>query len=105
MAVLTFKSNEYNTFPPVVMDYARYVSVIKGNSEKTVCEYLLDIRTFLRFMKTKDQQTKPTAAEFEKISISDVTIEDIKAVRVYDVIDYLMFVNYERENSPTTRMR
>ena len=98
MAVLTFKSNEYNTVPRVVKDYARYVSVIKGNSEKTVCEYLLDIRTFLRFMK-------PTAAEFEKISISDVTIEDIKAVRDYDVIDYLMFVNYERENSPTTRMR
>ena len=75
MAVLTFKSSEYATFPPILKDYARYVTVIKGNSEKTVCEYLLDIRTFFRFMKTKDLPEKPARSEFEKITISDVTLE------------------------------
>ena len=48
MAVLTFKSEEFKTFPTVLRDYASYLAAIKGNSEKTVCEYLLDLRTFFR---------------------------------------------------------
>ena len=49
MSVLTFKSDEFKTFPTVLRDYASYTAVIKGNSEKTVCEYLLDLRTFFRY--------------------------------------------------------
>ena len=48
MSVLTFKSDEFKTFPAVLRDYASYVAVIKVNDEKTVCEYLLDFRTFFR---------------------------------------------------------
>ena len=54
MAVLTFKSDEYRAFPAVLKEYASYTAAIKGNSEKTVCEYLLDLRTFFRFIKFKD---------------------------------------------------
>ena len=43
MAVLTFKSEEYKTFPQILRDYASHNMAIKGNSEKTVCEYLLDL--------------------------------------------------------------
>ena len=46
MSVLTFKSDEFRTFPIVLREYASYMNAIKGNSEKTVCEYLLDLRTF-----------------------------------------------------------
>ena len=54
MSVLTMKSEEYKTFPTVLREYAEYTVVIKGNSEKTVCEYLLDLRTFFRFMITRN---------------------------------------------------
>jgi len=105
MAVLTFKSEEFQTFPAILKEYARYMAVIKGNSEKTVCEYLLDLRTFFRFLKSRSLFPVPDKKEFEKISISDVTLDDAKAVRSDDIIEYLMFANFERENSATTRMR
>ena len=103
MSVLTFKSDEYKTFPPFLRDYASYVAMIKGNSEKTVCEYLLDIRTFFRYMKTKDCDCTPE--EFERISIRDLTLHDAEVITPQNVIDFLMFVGFERENNTTTRMR
>ena len=105
MAVLTLKGPEFDTFPPILQDYARYIAVIKGNAEKTVCEYLLDLRTFFRYQKCKKNGSVPDKSEFEHISIADVTLEDARAVRTEDIIQYLMFVNFERENSTTTRMR
>ena len=49
MAVLTLKGEALKDFPPLVRDFATYKSVIMGISEKTVCEYLLDLRTFFRY--------------------------------------------------------
>ena len=105
MSVLTFKSEEFKTFPPLLRDYASYLAVIKGNSEKTVCEYLLDLRTFFRFMKMRKNGDSLSLDEFEKISISDIGIEDIREVSAQHIIDYLMFAGFERSNNTTTRMR
>ena len=104
MAVLTLKGEEIKTFPPILRDYATHLSVIKGNSEKTVCEYLLDLRTFFRYLKVRDDEI-PAADEFERISIQDVTADAAKAVTSNDILKYLMFTNLERQNSSTTRMR
>ena len=103
MSVLTFKSPEFKTFPTFLRDYASYVAMIKGNSEKTVCEYLLDIRTFFRYIKTKDSDFTPE--EFENISIKDLTVQDAEAVTTQNIIDFLMFTSFERDNNTTTRMR
>ena len=105
MSVLTFKSEEFKTFPPILREYASYVSTIKGNSEKTVCEYLLDLRTFFRFYITKRDLFSPKSDEFEKISIKDIGIDDVRAVTTENIIEFLMFTNFERENNTTTRMR
>ena len=105
MSVLTFKSDEFKTFPTVLRDYASYTAVIKGNSEKTVCEYLLDLRTFFRFMIMRKNGDSLSGEEFEKISIRDIGIEEIREVTPQNIIDYLMFAGFERSNSTTTRMR
>ena len=105
MSVLTFRSSEYETFPPIMKEYARYQHVIKGNSEKTVCEYLLDVRTFFRYLKSRNEGTIPDKQEFEKISISDITLADTEKIRQDDILEYMMFARSERENSSTTRMR
>ena len=105
MSVLTFKSDEFKTFPQFLRDYASYTAVIKGNSEKTVCEYLLDLRTFFRFMIMRKRGISLTPDEFEKISISDMTLADIQDVSTQNIIDYLMFAGFERANNTTTRMR
>ncbi|MBQ3016896.1 MAG: tyrosine recombinase XerC [Clostridia bacterium] len=105
MAVLTLHSPEYQTFPPIIKDYANYVSVIKGNSEKTVCEYLLDIRTFFRYIKARNSGSIPSKEEFIQISISDLTLDDIKKIGQNDILEYLVFTRSERSNGSTTRMR
>ena len=51
MSVLTLKNDnpEFKTFPAILQEYAHHIHVVKGNSDKTACEYLLDLRTFFRF--------------------------------------------------------
>lgn len=105
MSVLTFKSEEFKTFPQFLRDYASYLAVIKGNSEKTVCEYLLDLRTFFRFITMRRTGLTLDADEFEKISIRNMTINDIRDISAQNIIDYLMFAGFERANNTTTRMR
>ncbi len=105
MAVLTLKSKEYDKFPKLLKEYAAYMIAIRGNSEKTVCEYLLDLRTFFRFMIMNDRKEKLTRDEFEKISILDFDLEEIKKINTEKILEFLIFAGYDRDNSPTTRMR
>ena len=105
MAVLTYNSEEYMTFPPILREYASYLVAIKGNSEKTVCEYLLDLRTFFRYVKCRNEGSIPNKTDFTKISISDLTLDDIAKIKQQDIIEYLVFALTERTNNPTTRMR
>lgn len=105
MAVMTFKSADYKALPSFLKDYASYLAAIKGNSEKTVCEYLLDLRTFFRYYKANRECLDLTAEEFEKLSISDITIKDVNEVSAQNIINFLMYAGYDRKNSTTTRMR
>lgn len=105
MSVLTFKSEEFQTFPKIIREYASYVSTIRGNSEKTVCEYMLDLRTFFRYYKVQRQGGDIARMQPEEISISDLTLEDVAAVRSTDIIEFLIYVGFERENTTTTRLR
>lgn len=105
MAVLTLRGEEIKTFPDVLREYAAYTFAIKGNSEKTICEYLLDLRTFFRFMITKWEDITPDIDEFEKISIKNISEDDVRRVTQKNIIEYLMFASSERSNSATTRMR
>ena len=105
MAVLTLKSSEFKTFPQFLQDYAMYNTAIKGISEKTICEYLLDIRTFFRYITCENQNINVEEADFDKISISNLTLDDAKAIRDTDIIKFLVFAKTTRVNSATTRMR
>lgn len=105
MSVLKLKSEEFLTFPVFLRDYARYQTGIKGNSEKTVCEYLLDLRTFFRYMKIKGEGKDVYVTEFEGVSILDLTENAIKRVTTTDILEFLIYARVERDNSGNTRMR
>lgn len=105
MSVLTFKSDEFKTFPSLLREYASTMAVVRGNSEKTVCEYLLDLRTFFRFYIMKRDDLDLDADEFEKISIKAIDVEDLKNITSSFILEYLLYTGYERKNSSTTRSR
>ena len=61
---------DLKTLPPLVREFASYKSVVQNASEKTVSEYLLDLRTFFRFMLARDMKIDVLSEDFEKIDIS-----------------------------------
>lgn len=105
MSQMTFESADYKALPLFLRDYAGYTSTIKGNSKKTVCEYLLDLRTFFRFIKMRRLGEELEEDEFEALSISELTIEDADSVTSQNILDFLIHIGQKRKNSPTTRMR
>ncbi len=105
MAVLTFKSSEFKTFPPILREYAGYMVTIKGSSEKTVCEYLLDLRTFFRYIKAGDDILSLTREDLEKIEISDLTIETVGNVTTATIYEFLAYAKGFLDNNSSTRMR
>jgi site-specific recombinase XerD len=105
MAVLTFKSDEYKSFPAILKEYASHMHVIKGNSEKTICEYLMDLRTFFRYTKMMASGEQVYGEDFEKISISDLTVDDIRKIRSTDIIEFIIYTKMERDNGTSARMR
>ena len=105
MAVLTFKSPEFQKFPPVLKKYANYMHVIKGNSEKTVCEYLMDLRTFFRYYKMSEECLSLSPEELEKVDISDISLEDVNSVGYDMIVEFLAYTATDRKNNSTTRNR
>ena len=105
MAVLTMKSEEFKTFPSYLKEYASYMTAIRGKAEKTVCEYLLDLRTFFRYTIMIKEGKDLTPEEFEKISISSITFEDIAEVKYETIVSFLGYTAFQRNNNTSTRNR
>ncbi len=105
MAVLTLKSAEMAQFPEIVREFASYKSVIEACSEKTVCEYLLDLRTFFRYMEARRLFIDVESEEFNEIDISNIDLEYIKKIKTENVYEYLMFANQSRGNGWAARSR
>jgi site-specific recombinase XerD len=53
----------------------------------------------------RKSNSSPTKEEFESISISDIGLDDIREIAPQNIIDFLMFIGFERSNNTTTRMR
>ena len=105
MAVMTMKSEDYKALPSYLKDYANFMKVVRGKSEKTICEYLLDLRTFFRYTRMIDRDLDLSQEEFEKIDINDLSIDEISKVTYHTLVNFLGYVATERENNTSTRNR
>ena len=107
MSTLRIKSSnpEFKTFPRFLQDYANFLTGIEAKSEKTVCEYLLDLRTFFRYVIMTESDQPIGLDEMEKISISHLTLEDINRINTQTIVDFLAFARTDLENNNTTRNR
>ena len=107
MATLRLKSDnvEFQTFPRFLRDYANYLTVIEGKSEKTVCEYLLDLRTFFRYMIMVEDDLILSIDELEKISIKHLSLNDVNRVDTSLIVNFLAYARNDRNNSSSTRNR
>ncbi|OQB15893.1 MAG: Tyrosine recombinase XerD [Firmicutes bacterium ADurb.Bin193] len=90
--------------PRMLRTFLSYMDTIKGKSKNTSKEYFYDLRTFFRFLKIHNGLV-PKNAEFDKISIDDVTPEMVSSVTLDDLYEYMAFINRNRRNSASSRAR
>ena len=64
---------QYSDCPQVVRDFLTYHETIKGQSDKTISEYYLDLRMFLRFIKLM-RNDMPINTRLDDIPIKDIDI-------------------------------
>lgn len=86
----------YSDCPQILREFLSYHETIKGQSQKTICEYYLDLRIFLRFMKLiKDEM--PYSTPLDSISIRSVDLEFIKTITLTDIFDFLSYLANDRK--------
>ena len=105
MAVMTMKNDEFKSLPPHLKEYANFQKGVRGRSEKTICEYLLDLRTFFRYTRMVKSGEYLDKKEFEEIDISDLSLNEIAEVKLLTIHNFLGYMANERENNTSTRSR
>ena len=63
---------EMEKLPEILREYAATKIAIDGLSERTVSEYLIDLRTFFRFTEAKRLNIQYNSPEFKDIDITGV---------------------------------
>lgn len=85
----------YQDCPLPLRDFLTYHENIKGQSQKTIQEYYLDLRMFLRFMVLVKNEM-PYDIALETISIKHVDLKFLEAITTSDVFDFLSYLANDR---------
>lgn len=91
----------YSDCPLILREFLSYHETIKGQSQKTISEYYLDLRLFLRFMKLVKNEM-PYHSDLNVIPIKDVDLQFIRTITTTDIFDFLSYLANDRivnENS------
>lgn len=89
----------YSDCPQVLREFLIYHENIKGQSPKTISEYYLDLRMFLRFIKLMRSEM-PVRTILDMIPIQDIDIDFIREITTSDVFDFLSYLARDRTAHP-----
>ena len=93
------------SFPPLIRDFARYKDVVQGCSSKTVNEYLLDLRTFCRWLTASRAGLPTEGEEFEAADLTGLDTAFFEGVGTGEIYDFLAYVKEGRDNENRTVAR
>ena len=91
--------------PQILREFLSYHETIKGQSRKTISEYYLDLRMFLRFMMMVKNEM-PYSTDLDSIDIRSVDLNFIQSITTTDVFDFLSYLANDRvkfEDSPGSK--
>lgn len=89
---------DQNEFSSVIREFAAYKATIQNCSSKTIDEYLLDLRTFFRYLTALDKDVDPASPEAEALDVSLIGVKRLEAVEQMDILAFLRFAKEERGN-------
>ena len=96
----------YRDCPQILREFLVYHETIKGQSAKTIQEYYLDLRMFLRFMVLVKNEM-PYNTDFQTISIKNVDLDFLRTITVSDIFDFLSYLANDRvkfEDTPSAEL-
>lgn len=96
------KNYNNNSNPEFLNDYLVHLKVVKMLSERTIQEYYLDIRLFLKYICCMNYDID---LDIDDIDISGMTENDLKKISVSDIYNFIFYVSDERQNLDRARYR
>ena len=90
---------KYADCPQILRDFLAYHENIKGQSPKTISEYYLDLRMFLRFIKLMRSEL-PVRTDLEEINIKDIDLNFIRSITTSEIFDFLSYLANDRVINP-----
>lgn len=90
---------KYSDCPQILRDFLVYHETIKGQSPRTISEYYLDLRMFLRFVRLM-RSNMPIHTPLEDIPIRDIDLAFIESITTSDVFDFLSYLANDRAVNP-----
>ena len=97
---------DINEFSPTVREFASYKSVIQGCSPRTVEEYLMDLRTFFRYIQAQgDERLLGDPEAFCAIPVDSVDLDVLRSVTTEMIYDFLLFTDTRLDNKAAAKAR
>ena len=94
----------YHDCPLILRDFLTYHETIKGQSQRTISEYYLDLRMFLRFIKLMRNEM-PMNTPLEDIPIKDIDVTFVGSISTSEVFDFLSYLANDRVSAPESMER
>lgn len=97
---------DQSELPKTVRDFIAYKLTVQGRSKKTMDEYALDLRTFLRWLsRTRAGLDVSDRLEMQKTDVSEVGDELIASVTPDEIYAFLFYTLDDRHNQTASRAR
>ena len=90
---------KFNDCPQILRDFLTYHENIKGQSSRTISEYYLDLRMFLRFIRLM-RNDMPMNTPLEDIPIKDIDINFVGSITTSEIFDFLSYLANDRPLNP-----
>ena len=90
---------KYSDCPQILRDFLAYHETIKGQSQRTISEYYLDLRMFLRFIKLM-RNDMPIDTRLDDISIKNIDLEFVRSISTSEIFDFLSYLANDRVSNP-----
>ncbi len=90
---------KFSDCPQILRDFLVYHDTIKGQSQRTISEYYLDLRMFLRFIKLM-RNDMPVHTRLDDIDIREIDVDYIRQITASDVFDFLSYLANDRAINP-----
>ena len=92
-------------FSSDVQQFAIYKRTIQGCSEKTVNEYMLDLRTFFRYLLAIENHIEIESDEFIKINVTSIDAKYLSKIKTEQIYEFLFYTGNVRKNMWSAKAR